>query len=131
MCALLLFLVPITKSLQLSWSAKGYHSGADRNLMAGGGTKPADLFSHRTRSPPPLGHRGSQPEPELLFRPPLCPLPSGMAPESLRVCLLNPHSRRRSGPGVQALLGAQHRSFILAKVTGLCPQNRGQQCTTG
>lgn len=49
-----------------------------------------------------LRHRGSQPEPEVLFRPPLWSLLSGMAPESLCAFVESPQ---------QAAAGAISASF--------------------
>lgn len=90
---------------------------------------PAGTFS--VTGPTSLPWLRARPGATLCRPPPLCSLLSRTAPEGLHVCLLNPHSRQWLGPKVQALLGAQGSPFISAKVSGLCPQNRKQQCTTG
>ncbi len=90
----------------------------DKNWMPCVGMKPGDLFSYRRCSPPTRPPRLADVQScslGLLFGL-LC-----LAPESLRVCLLNPHSRQWPGAIRASFTGGTAQAFHLGQGYGSVP----------
>lgn len=80
-------------------------------------------FSATRHALHPVGHPGSQPESELLFRPPLWSPLSGMAPESLRVFVESPQ-QAAAGAISASFTGGTAQAFHLGQGYGFAPSEQ-------